>query len=137
MDYGYFDLPLGQTGVYHDTLFVGGGFNTAGEDTVMRIAEWTARYMDSCSVSVGMQELGSPMEPLRLWPNPVVDELNVSSSTLRSGEICIEDALGRVVFQQHWCGSALDVRGLASGLYRITINDPRLGLAAYASILKQ
>jgi len=62
---------------------------------------------------------------LSIYPNPCVDQLMISNSELKSGEIRIYDVSGRKLKEQSYVpdGRSINVADLPSGMYSITITD--------------
>jgi hypothetical protein len=75
-------------------------------------------------------------EPLKIWPVPVSQILNIERSTmpLPGDEIIITDSSGRVVFRDEW-NNSVDVSRLLPGIYMIRLISGNRA-AATAKFLK-
>ena len=67
-----------------------------------------------------------PSDPLSLYPNPVIDYLNVATLDLAETEIVIASAGGKVVYQETMKISAMepakiDMRSYVPGTYSVTV----------------
>ena len=75
---GDFDQRIERAVVFKDTIFIGGGFRSIDNDTVLFIAKWSGDYVDTCGVPVGSHTL--PMEKFNLTisPNPAQVSIHIT-----------------------------------------------------------
>ncbi|MEM9025028.1 MAG: Ig-like domain-containing protein, partial [Bacteroidota bacterium] len=76
---------------------------------------------------VGVDE-NAALEGLRLYPNPVVDDLYLRIPMALNGTVTVRDAIGRIVFQQALRVGAGDHRiaslaGLPGGIYLVEVRS--------------
>jgi hypothetical protein len=108
---------------YNDTMYVGGGFQTADGDTVNYIVKWIGgNFVDTCGfISTGMSEVNQEIISLNVFPNPV-SQIAVFEfhQTPMDGEIAITDQLGRKIQSVKLNGVQrieFSVADLANGMY--------------------
>ena len=76
-----------------------------------------------------------------LYPNPVVDMLNIRTGTAVSADITISNAAGAVVFSQDgasidpFAPVKVDMSGLPGGVYYVSVSGE--GINSSSSIAKQ
>ncbi len=87
-------------------------------------------YLDNINVEVqiqsGMDE--AEVSALRVFPNPVSDELRLTLPAINGGRFTVEwvDALGRVLRSEYVRGEGtvvVDAAGLPAGFYQIRLID--------------
>jgi hypothetical protein len=75
--------------------------------------------------AVSIEELTSG-GPIKIYPNPVSDKLNINLGNIEIKEVNITDALGRMVLQPKTSAgnNTLDLSGLQKGFYMVNIVTP-------------
>lgn len=94
-----------------------------GDDSVFDYGQLTYHDFRVYTIDFQVKEPDEVVEQsdgsLSVWPNPVHHVLNINGA---EGEmVTIYDAMGRLVFQQQY-GNALDVSGLAPGIYTVNVS---------------
>lgn len=123
------NTAVGSVAVYHDSLYVGGGFSLGGSDVLRRFGKWTGGNATfGCGNVTSVDELATPSPSFTLHPNPTTGLLQIQLHGLRPRELWVSDALGRVVLRQAMPGTAhgplpLDLGALNSGAYLVTVLD--------------
>lgn len=77
---------------------------------------------------VGTEEMGSSDTPVRVWPNPVGDQLHLSGLEQGAYDAVLFDALGRAVVRQTLLGpsmNTLDLSALPGGPYSLQLTAAR------------
>ena len=115
-----------------ESYLVIGNFKNDASTNVISISQGPAYayvYVDDVSLTpcTGMEEQNSNSE-IKIYPNPVGDELQVQSSKFKAGEkteVIITDALGKEVYKKSFLTSdlRLPTSGLKPGVYFLEIND--------------
>ena len=124
---GYFSNQVPGSGVlftvtnWGDSIYVGGGFVTIDNDSMMSVARWLGN-VENCSTPVGVQEPPQQPEELFVWPNPAHTALYFGTNGV--AQVTVLDATGRTVLSQPLAhGTALDVTFLVSGCYAVRVRD--------------
>lgn len=138
---GYFYPDIVALGSFRDTLIVGGSFTVAGPDSILRIAQWVGgAYTSACGTAVGFEEMERSEERLRLYPNPAHDRIGLilNGAVIASAQFSVANALGQVVLVgRTGQNGTVDVGGLASGCYALSVVDDTGGLAHTAQFIRQ
>lgn len=118
----YLDNVLNCAAVFHDTLYIGGGFHTAGGDTIRFVAKYIGTAPDTCGFAVGVLEQLPTTNQLLLWPNPAQDQLHLANTT--EAYATITDAMGRqVMIARIAPHGTLWVGALAGGCYVLHLHQ--------------
>jgi hypothetical protein len=75
--------------------------------------------------AVGVEEI-SAASPVKIYPNPASDKLNIQLPNAGNAEVNITDASGRIIFSPRVSAgnNSIDISALAQGFYVININTP-------------
>ena len=132
----YLDNTLACAAVFRDTLYIGGGFHTAGGDTIRFVAKYIGTAPDTCGAVVGVTQAQSAYQQLLLFPNPTQDQLHLSNST--PAFATITDATGRQVMAARIAANGtLSVGALASGCYTLHLRDAQQRMLGVVRFLKE
>lgn len=106
---------------YNDTMYLGGGYQTADGDTVNYVAKWIGgSFIDTCGfISTGFEDnLSVPV--ISFFPNPASTNTTFQNLDMHSTELVILDSFGRKVLIQKLNGEKqieISVADLANGMY--------------------
>jgi hypothetical protein len=105
--------------VFHDSLFIGGGFKTIDGDSLTRIAKWTGGdFTDTCS-TIGVSE-NEFADQFYFFPNPAFSSITFSYP-YNTKQVQIIDVFGRefktIVLSTSTTTSQIDISDLPSGIY--------------------
>ena len=115
------DNKIGSAVVYHDTIYIGGGFWKANSDSIKFIAQLKNSSLYNTCVNVGIRGIDEKNQ-IKIYPNPTASQLNISSeqNDLSSSTIEITNNIGQIVLQLTFSNS-IDVSTLPEGCYFITV----------------
>ncbi|MBX7142691.1 MAG: T9SS type A sorting domain-containing protein [Chitinophagales bacterium] len=92
---GFNNKALGAA-IYHDTLYIAGGFTQIDDDSIYYIAMLTAGMTgDTCGYSVGISENYPTLICFSFNPNPSSNEMEVTTSAY--GHLTITNELGELI----------------------------------------
>jgi len=115
--------------VFHDSLFVGGGFMTIDGDTMNYISKWTGGdFADTCStIDVSENEIA---DQFYFFPNPANSSITLTYP-YNSSRIQIIDVLGRefkTIILSAATTSQIDISDLPSGIYFLRLFTDHVNL---------
>ncbi len=124
-----FDNTIGSGAVYHDSLYIGGGFWTIDSDSMYYISKWIGGDYTANCTTVGINE-ETNTEEISIYPNPASKELGIRNYELGIKQVKIYNMLGEEV-NSHWSlvnskSVTIDVSGLASGMYFVEVYFDKL-----------
>jgi trimeric autotransporter adhesin len=111
------------TCVFNNQLYIGGGIPTIDGDTIKNMAKWIGgSYTDSCVVINSVQE-PIPQFSVSIFPNPVIDlvQIEVEGGTYK--KTTITDLLSRVILVSR--ENTLHLSSLNSGVYLFSIETDK------------
>jgi hypothetical protein len=127
---GVFQNGIEALTTLRDTLFVGGAFIDIDGDPIHHLTKWNGGgYRDTCSWPVGISEnVSSKVWGVRLYPNPVMDLLNVDLTGAKQNSdllISLFSIDGKLIqiFRPQNVGSTyqISLKGLAKGSYLLKV----------------
>jgi hypothetical protein len=112
--------------VFNDELVVGGCFDTIGGNPINRIAAWV-------DTTTSVQQDSEPTTQITIFPNPVKDELIISSSMFvenKNAQLKIFDVYGKEVLAQTLTTPNCKLRtaNLKQGVYFVKVTTDRGGV---------
>jgi hypothetical protein len=115
------DNKIGSAVVYHDTIYIGGGFWKSNSDSIKFIAKLKNPSLYNSCINVGINET-KLSETIKIYPNPTTSSLNIldEQNDLSNSSIEISNSIGQTIFQMPF-SNAIDVSTLPEGCYFITI----------------
>jgi hypothetical protein len=123
-----FDNSISAAAIFHDSLYVAGGFWTIDGDTMNYISKWTrGNFSDTCS-TIGISEMEED-NVLQLFPNPVQNKITVRFSTSSKQEVTyyIFNSLNEIVEMKNakLIGDELhlDISYFPVGVYFLQVNS--------------
>lgn len=139
----FFDNSVHGIEYYNNERVIVGDFWQINGDSVKKVATWiggtpcTTTNFTMTSTAVGIDELSTSANTLRIYPNPASNQLNfdVDGLDLNESEIQISDAVGQVVLHAPYANS-LNISSFSEGFYTIRIIQ-RSGQTFTAKFLKQ
>lgn len=118
----YLDNIPGCMAVFRDTLYIGGGFWTAGGDSINYIAKWVGgNYVDTCGWAVGLETL-APTTEFGLFPNPTTGSLRIRGPVEAGDRVEVFDAVGRLVISAANAMQPISAHALAKGTYAVRLH---------------
>jgi hypothetical protein len=117
------DNCIGSATIYNDTMYVGGGFWTAGGDSnITYLAKLRDPNLYKSCVNIGVNELREGNADISFFPNPVSNKLYISSEQYfeKGTEIEIINTLAQTVLKLNY-SNEIDVSQLSSGCYILKI----------------
>ena len=133
------DGTIYSAAVYHDTLFIAGGFKTISGDTDKKLIAKLINVDNytNCK-SVGFTEIDAD-NGLLIYPNPVQDILTVElhNSEVSTSKITFYNVLGQKIadVDQPKSKNEIDISALFPGIYLLRVEN-RLGQRVY-KVLKE
>lgn len=132
---GYFGTGHpGALAAYHDSLYIGGGFLVAGDDSVSCFGKWVGGdYSFACGTLAGIEDPETKEPVLSLSPNPTTTSITLHGLPSQTGGITVYDVLGRSLMREP-VRASLDIQLLPAGTYTIVVRDAReipLGIARF------
>lgn len=99
----------------NNDLFVGGSFTMAGNISANRIAKW--------NLPIGIEELIYE-NPVKVFPNPFNENLNISAEGCESCNILLYDLTSRFIIQKQLANSSvINTEYIEEGIYIYEIQD--------------
>jgi hypothetical protein len=126
---GNFDNPpINIEAIYHDTLYIGGAFNTIDSDTIFHFAKWIGGNYTAACTTVGINEIANEDE-VSVLPNPCGGELRITNYELGIKEVRVYNMLGSLI-RNYESGirnkeATIDISSYAKGMYFVEIKTER------------
>jgi hypothetical protein len=117
-----FDNTLNYGCVYHDSLFIGGGFWTIAGDSILRIAKWVGgNYTDTCGfLSTGINDQLQESFSANVFPNPATTSATFQITNSQGEKsLIIYDNLGKEIWRKETTENQIEfsTEDFAPGLY--------------------
>ncbi|MFQ5447009.1 MAG: T9SS type A sorting domain-containing protein, partial [Saprospiraceae bacterium] len=101
---GDFDQRIERATVFKDTIFIGGGFRSIDNDTVLFIAKWSGDYVDTCGIPVATLSQPQKQPSLTLFPNPAHSTIHITAqlpvANAGSVNLTAYNILGQPIWQE-------------------------------------
>ena len=123
-----FDNIITTAAIFHDSLFVGGGFRIIDGDTMNYIAKWKGgNFTDTCS-AIGIDKRDILESEFYYYPNPSSSLIKINFPALtRPFVFTISDVFGKTLTEKNLSSQTLrkelDISELAAGIYFITLES--------------
>lgn len=130
------DNSITSATIYHDTIYVAGGFHSAGGDSsIAFIAKLKDPDLYRGCNATGINEIATS-NTIKLFPNPATSFIIITDeqNELQGSTVEISNGIGQVVLKQDYA-QQLDVSGLSPGCYFLSIRAP--GRQHHAKFIKQ
>ena len=124
--------------IYNDTLYIGGGFqNIVGLPNVKYLAKIKNENLYGQCKTVGINELVSNENQIKIYPNPVSNKLQIETeqNEFENSEIEITNTLGQTVLKLHY-SNEIDVSKITQGFYQLKISTRNKKLY-YSKFIKE
>lgn len=107
--------------VFHDSLYIGGAFLVAGDDSVSCFGKWIGGdYTYSCGAITGTPDEEDEDGLFSIFPNPAMTSFTLRDRDPNIARIEVRDMLGRIVISTNMGSSLVDVDDLSAGTYVVT-----------------
>jgi hypothetical protein len=111
--------------VYNNDLYIAGGFKNINKDTTIKnFARLLCPDFDAASGCIsGISENNGRIAQVKVFPNPVHEELSIKGLTGSASRLTILNTLGQVMREEREFhpSQSIDVSDLASGVYTIRL----------------
>jgi hypothetical protein len=106
---------------YNGELYTGGGWASISGDTSFNyLARWKGgTFGDTCSVSLSIQNIGSSINSVAIYPNPATDIIHIGVTG--SCTVALIDELGKLVYCAPYAPKGIDISRLGKGMYIVKV----------------
>ncbi len=123
--------------IYQNELYIGGGFEYAGDSLVNGIAKWIPG-------SLGVNEAAIEKLALKITPNPAKDEVELELYFKKETELKVHlsDVNGKEIAEEEFSGNGkivhkINTSSLVSGVYVFSVYDKQMLLGSSKVVIER